>query len=96
MLGERACPGLWRSPGRGVCGLSLTLDGRRMVLTDTGKPIVAWANDTATLEDIYRIAAAVARDRVPVSLVVNPDSCTRAPAPALNSRLSATAAKSRA
>jgi trimethylamine--corrinoid protein Co-methyltransferase len=30
------------------------------IIAHTGKPIVAWANDPATLEDIYRIAAAVA------------------------------------
>lgn len=30
------------------------------MIANTGKPIVAWANDTATLQDIYRIAAAVA------------------------------------
>jgi len=30
------------------------------MIANTGKPIVAWANDTATLQDIYRIAVAVA------------------------------------
>jgi trimethylamine--corrinoid protein Co-methyltransferase len=30
------------------------------MIANTGKPVVAWANDLATLQDIYRIAAVVA------------------------------------
>jgi trimethylamine--corrinoid protein Co-methyltransferase len=30
------------------------------MIANTGKPVLAWANDPATLEDIYKIAAAVA------------------------------------
>lgn len=36
------------------------------MITNTGKPVLAWANDPATLEDIYQIAAVIAGGEEPL------------------------------